>query len=86
GVSTSSPYHNHSNASSDYVAALSGTSMATPVVAGVAATVWSKNPTWTRLQVWDKVKTTADSIAALNPSYSGKLGSGRVNMKNALSP
>ncbi|MBL9148726.1 MAG: S8 family serine peptidase [Phycisphaerae bacterium] len=86
GVSIYSTYHNHSNAGSDYVAALSGTSMATPVVAGVAATVWSKNPTWTRLQVWDKIKTTADSIAALNPSYSGKLGSGRINMKNALSP
>jgi subtilisin family serine protease len=86
GVSIYSTYHNHSNAASDYVAALSGTSMATPVVAGVAATVWSKNPTWTRLQVWDKIKTTADSISAANPSYSGKLGSGRVNMKNALTP
>ena len=81
-----STYHNHAAPSSDYVASLSGTSMATPLVASVAGAVWSKNPTWTRTQVWDKVRTTTDSIDALNPSYAGKLGSGRVNLQKAVTP
>jgi len=84
GVSIYSTYHNHSAPSSDYVAALSGTSMATPLVASVAAAVWSQNPTWTPAQVWQRVRDTADDIDALNPSYAGRLGSGRVNLFNAV--
>lgn len=85
GVGILSTYHVHSDATNDYVATLSGTSMATPLVASVAAGVWSANPSWTRTQVWDQVRTTADPIDSLNPSYAGKLGSGRVNHHNAIS-
>jgi hypothetical protein len=63
---------------------MSGTSMATPLVAGVAAGVWSQNPTWTRIQVWNRVRDTADNISAQNPSFGGLLGSGRVNFFNAV--
>ncbi len=81
-----STYHNHAAPASDYIASLSGTSMATPLVASVAAAVWSKHPTWTRTQVWSTVQTNVDDISALNPSYGGKLGSGRVNLQKALVP
>ncbi|MBL8878479.1 MAG: S8 family serine peptidase [Phycisphaerales bacterium] len=84
GSSIMSSYHNHNDAANDYVASLSGTSMATPIVASVAAAVWAQNPTWTRTQVWDRVRTTTDNISAQNPSYNGLLGSGRVNLYNAL--
>jgi subtilisin family serine protease len=86
GSSIYSTYHNHASPSTDYVASLSGTSMATPLVASVAAAVWSKHPTWTRTQVWDTVKNNVDNISAQNPSYAGKLGSGRVNLQKALVP
>jgi len=84
GVSILSTYHVYNAPSSDYTAYLSGTSMATPLVASCAAVVWSKNPTWTRTQVWDAVRLNTDNIDAANPSFLGKLGSGRVNLHKAL--
>ncbi len=44
---------------------LSGTSMATPHVAGVASLVWDQNPGWSYSRVIDKVLTAADPIAGL---------------------
>ncbi len=38
---------------------MTGTSMASPLVAGVAALVWGNNPTWTRGQVEDRLLKTA---------------------------
>ncbi len=84
GVSIYSTYHNHSAPSSDYVAAISGTSMATPLTASAAALIWSQNPTWSAGQVWARLRDTADPLDGLNPAYVGKLGSGRVNLYNAL--
>ncbi|MFO0875092.1 MAG: S8 family serine peptidase [Phycisphaerales bacterium] len=84
GVGIYSLYHVHSDPANDYIAALDGTSMATPITASVAASVWSRNPTWTAAQVWNQLKTTVDDISALNPSYSGLLGAGRVNLYNAI--
>ncbi|MCA8997222.1 MAG: S8 family serine peptidase, partial [Planctomycetaceae bacterium] len=57
----------------------SGTSMATPNAAGVAALIWSAHPTWTRDQVAAQLIGTADNIDALNPGFEKLLGSGRVN-------
>ncbi|MBE0639120.1 MAG: S8 family serine peptidase [Bacteroidales bacterium] len=62
----------------------SGTSMATPNAAGVAALIWSANPTWTRDQVAAQLLATADNIDASNPTRIGLLGSGRVNSYAAL--
>ncbi len=63
---------------------LSGTSMSTPNVAGVAALIWSAHPDWTREMVAAQLLATADNIDALNPSYAGLLGAGRVNSGQAL--
>ncbi|GAB4126623.1 MAG: hypothetical protein OHK0050_39590 [Roseiflexaceae bacterium] len=57
----------------------SGTSMASPNAAGVAALIWAANPTWSRDQVAAYLIGTTDSIEAANPSYVGQLGRGRVN-------
>jgi subtilisin family serine protease len=84
GVSIMSTYHNSSDPANDYVASISGTSMATPLTAGAAAAVWSRNPGWTASQVWTQLRDTTDNIDAQNPSYVGLLGSGRVNLYNAV--
>lgn len=84
GVSILSSYHVFNDPNNDYTAALDGTSMACPLVAGLAANVWSQFPTWTAGQVWHRVRTTVDQIDSLNPSFAGKLGVGRVNLNRAL--
>lgn len=56
-----------------------GTSMASPVAAGVAALVKSLHPEYTSQQLRDRLMYTADPIDDLNPSYVGKLGTGRIN-------
>ncbi|MDZ4121233.1 MAG: S8 family serine peptidase, partial [Candidatus Cloacimonadaceae bacterium] len=60
-------------------AAYDGTSMASPVVAGVAALVKSMHPGLPPLDLKERLMMTADYIYDKNPSYVGKLGSGRVN-------
>lgn len=62
----------------------SGTSMAAPNAAGVAALIWAHNPTWNRDQVAAQITFTAENIDALNPGYEGLLGGGRVNSHRAL--
>lgn len=62
----------------------SGTSMASPNAAAVAALIWAQNPTWTRDQVAAQLTYTAENIDGLNPSYAGLLGGGRVNSFRAL--
>jgi subtilisin family serine protease len=69
----------------DLVYNLDGTSMATPIAASVAALIWSQNPGWTAAQVKSKLLSSADNIDSLNPTYAGKLGSGRVNAFKAVS-
>ena len=62
-----------------------GTSMAAPNVAGAAAIVKSQFPTYTALQIGEQLKVTADDISSLNSNeYIGKLGTGRINLKRAL--
>ena len=61
-----------------------GTSMSSPITAGVCAIVKSQFPSYNGLQVGEKVRVTSDNIDAQNPSYIGKLGKGRVNMLRAL--
>lgn len=62
-----------------------GTSMASPIIAGVASLLLTVNPTWSYSQVFNRLKETATNIDSLNPSYVGKLGSGRVDAQYALS-
>jgi subtilisin family serine protease len=53
---------------------LSGTSMATPMVTGVLALVWSEHPSWNYQQVINQVLTTVDPI----PGLQGKVLTGGV--------
>ncbi|HAL57156.1 MAG TPA: hypothetical protein DCP63_11965 [Bacteroidetes bacterium] len=62
----------------------SGTSMASPFAAGLAALVRTRFPSLTPLQVGEQVRVTSDNIDAGNPSYANKLGFGRINALRAL--
>jgi subtilisin family serine protease len=57
----------------------SGTSMATPNAAGVAALIWSANPGLTHTEVAARLLATADNIDGINAGFAGLLGTGRVN-------
>jgi len=59
----------------------SGTSMATPMVAGLAALVWSSKDSLTKEQVKDVILMTGDSLTSLD----GKVVTGkRINAKKAV--
>jgi hypothetical protein len=61
---------------------LSGTSQATPHVAGLAALVWAKNPGYTAYQVWNRITSTAVDLgtAGIDTSF----GAGRIDVRQAL--
>ncbi len=63
---------------------MSGTSMASPIAAAVAAIIKNKHPEYTASQVMEHLIVTCDNIDSLNPAYKGKLGSGRVNAYRAV--
>lgn len=64
---------------------LSGTSMSTPLVSGLAGLVKTKFPSYTPAQVAEQIRVNCDNIDAQNPSAIYQLGSGRVNAYKALS-
>ncbi|HDZ86853.1 MAG TPA: hypothetical protein ENH57_04085, partial [Actinobacteria bacterium] len=61
---------------------LSGTSMASPMAAGVGALVLSKNPSFTPAQVQSRLETTAEDLGTIGRDDS--FGNGRVNAYNAV--
>lgn len=71
-----------------------GTSFSSPIVAGIAAMVLEKNPTFTQQQVFNAITSTADKVYPYtyghyneNADYPGKskeMGHGRVNCFNAI--
>jgi len=80
-----STYHDHTDANTIYWAAMSGTSMATPMTAATAALIWSHNLSWTATQVKSQLYSSADNIDAyLSSTYIGKMGAGRINVYNAV--
>ncbi len=85
GVGIYSTLHDHTDPNTDYWASMDGTSMACPMAAGVAAMIWSQNPSWTASQVENQLYSSADNIdAELGGQYIGKMGAGRVNLYNAV--
>ena len=63
---------------------LSGTSMASPLVAGLVGLMRSLNPGMPVNDIINCLKTTAVNINAPNPSYTGQLGSGRIDAEAAM--
>ncbi|MBN1998072.1 S8 family serine peptidase [candidate division KSB1 bacterium] len=62
----------------------SGTSMASPIAAGVVALIRTLNPGWNGVQAVEQLRVTADNVDDVNPSYVGKLGRGRINAARAV--
>ncbi len=66
----------------------SGTSMASPVCAGVAAIVRNYFPSYNAYQVGERVKWTTDNIYSISgnnsPTFTDKLGTGRIDLHQAL--
>jgi subtilisin family serine protease len=69
----------------------SGTSMATPMVAGTAALVHSLHPDWNTEQVKADIMNTADADLFTGPNHTGskfapnRVGAGRINAETATS-
>lgn len=71
------PNHNNRIGIKDY-GYLSGTSMATPFVTGVAALVWSRYPAWTNSDVRNRLQTSTDPTSGFSTAI------GRVNAFKAV--
>lgn len=61
-----------------------GTSMATPMVAGLLGLMKSYNPNMTNAQLEQCLISSAEPIDALNQTYAGKIGSGRIDAEKSL--
>ncbi len=84
-VSVSAPGVNiMSTWGTDSYTELSGTSMASPCAAGVAALVASEHPNYAPQQILEQVRVSSDNIYDNNPTYFDMLGFGRVDAYNAL--
>src|SRR5262249_42675321 len=66
--------------------AIFGTSLATPVAAGVGALMLSVAPNLTPVQILDILRTTADKIGPVpyTNGWNAYYGAGRINASNAL--
>lgn len=63
---------------------MSGTSMAAPITAGLAALVRAHAPTLTVMGVMQQIVAGCDNIDAANPINVGYMGAGRINSANSL--
>jgi subtilisin family serine protease len=58
-------------------ATMSGTSMASPHVSGMASVIWSKSPELKASEVWETVRSTAVDLGA--PGTDNDFGAGRID-------
>lgn len=65
-------------------ATFDGTSMATPMVAGLLGLMKSHNPKLTNTQLEQCLLDNADDIDGLNTTFTGFLGSGRINAEKSM--
>lgn len=64
-------------------AILSGTSMACPLVAGLAGLIHSINPNLSPTQIENCIESTATNINSSNSNFVGQLGAGRIDAQAA---
>lgn len=76
GIYATVPNNRYSN--------MSGTSMASPIAAAVAALIWTQFPDLNANQVVHKLMTSTTNIDAKNTRYINQLGAGKVNATNAI--
>ncbi len=68
-----------------FVSGVTGTSAASPLVAGTAALIRSVRPDWSAVQVRQRILETSDSVeTGVVGGASGRLGYGRLNVGHAL--
>jgi len=81
----STSYNGSGSSATDAYVLMSGTSMASPVVAGLAAMVKAANPDLTPLQIKQAIIETCDiMLQNTTGRYTGLLGTGRVNALRAV--
>ncbi|MEL6820154.1 MAG: S8 family serine peptidase [Calditrichota bacterium] len=68
-----------------YNGSFSGTSMASPMVAGLASLVKTVKPNYTVDQLREQIRVTSVNIDGSNPGFAGKLGKGRIDAFKAVS-
>ena len=62
----------------------SGTSYASPIVAGTVGLMLSVNPCLSNLEIETYLKQSSIDIDSLNPNYAGLIGAGRLNAEGAV--
>jgi thermitase len=62
----------------------SGTSMATPIVSGIAAMLWAHLQAPTNAQVRSSIENSAEQVGALGQNFQAWVEHGRVNLYEAL--
>ena len=82
GIAIHSTFFN--TAGEDIYTNQNGTSMASPIVAGVAALMLSQNPRLPLTKLKDLLYSSVDPIDLVNPAFIGRLGAGRVNAFNSV--
>jgi serine protease len=84
-VDISAPGNNiYSTLPSNGYGNMSGTSMACPLVAGLAGLMLSLNPLMTPTNVRNCIVNNATNINAMNSSYIGQLGGGRIDASASM--
>ncbi len=63
---------------------LTGTSMASPLVAGLAGLVTNEFPNFNPLQIAEQIRVNTDKINNINTDYNYLIGSGRINAYKTL--
>jgi len=71
-----------STVSGDTYTTMSGTSMSTPHVSGLAALLKGQNPSWTPAQIRARINSCSDDLGT--PGWDSSFGNGRINLGRAL--